>query len=215
LAAVGATLVSKIRPHISFRPTFTLDDRTFPYSYDVRAAASERTVEVPLAEQMMSDARGRVLEIGNVMRQFITRPPRLYTVVDKYEMSDEIRNEDVLDVVGEFDLIVSISTMEHVGLDEFPRDVHKAERGVKHLTRLVAGGGRMLITWPLGFNHHLDDALRDGAIAPDRASYLRRISQWSNKWEQVDAEAAYACRYGWPYPGGNAIAVLRWGARSF
>jgi hypothetical protein len=115
---------------------------------------------------------------------------------------------------GPYDLIVSISTLEHVGYDEEPRDAGKAARAMEHLRGLLAPGGELLATIPVGYNRELDDALRGGDA---RVSYLARVG--NVRWKEVDAHETRNLHgwpwpgadavYGWPWPGANVLAVAR------
>ena len=89
---------------------------------------TERAVEVPVVQAMIEDhAGGPVLEVGHVLGHY--RPSR-HLVVDKYEQAPGVLNRDATDLadLGEFGLIVAISTLEHVGRDEAPRDPDAAGR---------------------------------------------------------------------------------------
>src|SRR5438128_1414911 len=118
---------------------------------------------------------------------------------------------------GPYDLIVSISTLEHVGYDEEPRDSGKAARAVDNLRGLLSAGGEMLATIPIGYNRELDDALRDGSLGA-QVSYLARVGEL--RWKQIDVADSHATHgwpwpgaeavYGWPWPGANLLAVARW-----
>lgn len=123
-----------------------------PYNETIR---NERAIELPLAFDLIHDA-GRVLEVGNVLGNY---ERRTWVCVDKYEHAEGVRNRDVLDITGQWDRIVSVSTIEHVGWDETPRDPAKAVRAMSHLRSLLAPGGQMLVTVPTGWNSYLDDWL--------------------------------------------------------
>ncbi|TAK16890.1 MAG: hypothetical protein EPO37_07710, partial [Nitrosarchaeum sp.] len=76
---------------------------------------NERSVEIPLAIDMLKKNNGKnILEIGNVTSNYCNIP---HIVVDKYEKETNIINQDVIDFnsKAKFDLIISISTLEHVG----------------------------------------------------------------------------------------------------
>jgi hypothetical protein len=83
-----------------------------------------------------------------------------------------------------YDLIVSISTLEHVGWDEEPRDPPKFLRGVEHLTTLLAPGGKMLVTLPIDYNMALDGFLKEGRVPFTSIAYLKRISD-DNQWREA------------------------------
>ena len=204
--------------------TFEWDGQRYPYFYHPYhyTWASERTVELPLLAAALEEARGRrTLEVGNVSGHYFPRPPGL-TVVDKYERAEGVRNVDVVDFAPEerFDRILSVSTLEHVGWDERPRDPAKVGRALDHLASLLAPGGRAFVTVPLGHNPHLDRRLRKGPPFGGSLGFLRRVS-WDNRWRVASAEEVRDARYGdwkaWredpsvhPYPFANAIAVITW-----
>ena len=155
---------------------------------------NERAVEVPLAMTVLREhANGTVLEIGNVLGHYATTG---HLVVDKYEQATGVVNLDVvdLDLVERFDLILAVSTLEHVGLDEDVKDPDKVNRAVEHLKSLLAPGGWLWITVPVGYNSHLDQGIRDGTISFDRLTALRR-EDLRNLWRQVPVEHVWDAAY--------------------
>ena len=86
---------------------------------------------------------------------------------------------------GPYDLIVSISTLEHVGYDEEPRDAGKAVRAIREPARPAGPGGELLATIPVGYNRVLDDALREGSLA-GAVTYLARLGEL--RWKQVERD---------------------------
>jgi SAM-dependent methyltransferase len=207
-----------VGPRVEPASTFKLRNRCYRYFYSSvpnghETWKTERAVEVALALQQLESAtrETRVLEVGNVMTQYASgRLPANYTVVDKYEHATGVINEDVVAFDGGFfDLIISISTLEHVGLDERPRDPEKAGRAVSHLRSLLAPGGTMLATWALHYNRDLDDVLLNDSLGASSIGYLKRSTR-TNKWTEASASEAHRSEYGWPYICGNAIAVVEW-----
>jgi SAM-dependent methyltransferase len=134
--------------------------------------------------------------------------PVRHTVVDKYEVAPGVLNVDIRDFrpSGRFGLIVCISTIEHVGFDEEPRDPAKAGVAFADLRNLLAPGGRMLVTFPIDYNPSFDALVRDGAIRFDRLRFVKRVSA-SNRWREVEATEAFAASYDDPYPMANAVGV--------
>ena len=104
-------------------------------------------------------------------------------------------NRDVLDLGGldRFDLIVAISTLEHVGWDESPRDPAKAKRAIDVLQSLLAPGGLLAITVPVGYNPAFDAALSSGDVPLDRAVALRRAG--GTRWREVTPAAVWSVPY--------------------
>jgi len=174
---------------------FELDGRRYRYLYSRHKFTwlTERAVEVPVAQALV-DAHppGRVLEIGNVLSHY---RPQQHVVVDKYERAQGVLNRDVLDLagIGSYDLIVAISTLEHVGWDESPRDPAKAQRAVDVLRSLLAPGGLLAITVPVGYNTAFDAALRSGEVPLQRAVALRRAG--GTRWREVAPHDVWSAPY--------------------
>jgi SAM-dependent methyltransferase len=155
---------------------------------------TERTVEVPIARAVVDRHAGkRILEVGNVLPHY---GPHDHLVVDKYEQAEGVLNLDVmeLDRLGRFDLVVCVSTVEHVGWDEDPREPGKAVEAVHRLAALLAPGGTLLLTVPVGYHPHLDTALQSGEFRFARSGALRR-ERLGPHWR----EASPADVWGTPY----------------
>lgn len=186
--------------------------RYFTARYNV-TWTNERAVELPIVfEALRRRPQARVLEVGNVLAYYTAMQ---HDVVDKYERSPGVRNIDVLAVDGgPYDLIIAISTLEHVGWDDDSKDADKPPQAVDHLASLLAPGGRLLVTLPLGYNPHVDSALKAGTLRFDELSYLKRVSR-ANRWTEVPASDVGEARYDAPFPAANVLAVgVRWGAES-
>jgi SAM-dependent methyltransferase len=167
---------------------------------------NERAVELPIAMSLVAAHRGkRMLEVGNVLGYYMDHN---HDVVDKYESAPGVQNADVEDFCpsAPYDLIVCISTLEHVGWDEPTRDDDKPMRALEHLAGMLATGGTLLVTVPLGHNPNVDLGLRDGRLSFDDVRYLRRLDR-QNRWAEVPADEVVGSRYGSPYPWANAIAI--------
>jgi cyclopropane fatty-acyl-phospholipid synthase-like methyltransferase len=147
-----------------------------------------------------------VLEVGNVLAHYHRVR---HAVVDKYERADGVLNRDVVDLRPErdYDLIVSISTLEHVGFDE-PGDPDPAKilRAVDVLTACLSPGGRMLVTLPLGCNPHLDRLLDEGGLGLTRRYCMRRMSP-DNRWAQASWDEVRGIAYDRPYRCANALVI--------
>jgi SAM-dependent methyltransferase len=192
--------------------TFTLGGERFAYVNRRYNATwiNERAVELALGEAFLAAAAGRrILELGNVMGHYAARA---HDVVDKYEQAPGVRNVDILDVPAEapYDAVLSLSTVEHVGQDEEPREPEKALRALDHLRALTAPGGRLLVTFPVGHNPALDEAVRDERLPFADVRYLRRVDA-ANRWREVAREEIVGLEYGRPFPLANGIVVCRSG----
>jgi SAM-dependent methyltransferase len=159
-----------------------------------RTWLTERAIEVPVVQAIVDRHAGaRVLEVGNVLAHY---RPQTHLVVDKYEQAPGVLNRDVLELdgIGPFDLIVAISTLEHVGWDEEPHDPAKALRAAAALRRLLAPGGRLVLTVPIGYNPTFDAALRDGAISLSATAALRRVGGGTH-WREVAPAEVWSAPY--------------------
>lgn len=182
----------------------------FYHSYNV-TWVHERAVEIPIArEEVLKAPVRRTLEVGHVLGHYLTHA---HDVVDKYEVDFGVINEDIVDYkpAKPYDLIVSVSTLEHVGWDEPNRRPDKVSQAVEHLVSMLAPGGRLLMTFPIGHNSFLDDLVRRQALPFTTVHYLKRLNQ-RNDWAEVSHDEAVSAVYGRPYPAANAIVVASFDA---
>lgn len=196
--------------HLAFkaRRSFSFDGRRYRYFAHRYNSTwrSERAVEVPIVWEIVRRHRGqRILEVGNVLAHYFRVD---HDRLDKYERAPGVINEDVVDYRPDrvYDLIVSISTLEHVGWDEDPRDPGKILLAVDNLKRVLAPGGRIVLTLPLAYNPHLDALLRGERLGLTRRHCLKRISH-DNRWAEVSWEEIRNCRFDAPFRRVNGIVI--------
>ena len=202
--------------------TFTFDGVSYGYTlhrYNT-TYRSERAVEIPIATRLLDASRGkRVLEVGNVLSHY---HPGSHEVLDKYERVDGIVNvlegydpggivivnQDVTEFQPgrPYDVILSVSTLEHVGWDEEPRDPAKIRRAFDHLESLLAPGGQLWFTAPVGYNPELDRLLGEEPARFTRLGFLLRVSK-DNIWREATWEEVRHARYNTPFPSANAVAI--------
>ncbi len=194
---------------------FSFRGQEYPYfaAWYGKTYLIERAVEIPVASAYVERYAGRrILEVGNVLPHFFAVD---HDVVDKYEAAPGVLNVDVIDYVADepYDLIVSVSTLEHVGWDEGSREPEKALRAIEHLVSMLASGGELVITWPIGWNHALDDAVRSGRLRFTEAAFLKRVSRIP-RWREVEWPDVQRAQYGRPFRSANAVffGVIREGA---
>jgi len=128
--------------------TFTFQRETYRYFYHKYNTTwrNKRAVEVPIVWKIVNKYIGRnILEVGNVLSHYF---PVNHDILDKYEKAKGVINQDVVDFspAKKYDLIVSISTLEHVGWDETPREPMKILRAIENLKRLLAPKGKKLLS---------------------------------------------------------------------
>jgi SAM-dependent methyltransferase len=204
----GRLLAGLPRTRAGSHGSFEFDGETYPYLFHryKHSWLRERAVEVPVVQRIVDGQPGaRVLEAGNVLSHY---RPQGHLVVDKYEQGPGVVNRDILDLgeIGSFDLIVAISTLEHVGWDEEPRRPEAALEAVEALRERLAPGGRLVLTHPPGYNPRLDEAFRSGAVPLERAAAMRRVGR-GTRWEQVPVGDAWSAPYDFLLYSARAVVI--------
>lgn len=183
---------------------FKFNGEEYPYFHHPKnnTKVNERIVEVPVIRKVIEGKRGATLEVGNVLGQYLGRR---WATIDLVEKEKGVTNIDVMAYKGgPFDLIVSISTFEHVGWDYGKKIPTRAGDAVLHCQDLLMPGGRLVFTIPMGYHPVLDEWLT--TAWPGKKSFLKRVSL-DNCWEQVEGNAVRGVQYGKPYKYANAILV--------
>lgn len=146
--------------------SFIFNNKRYKYFYHLYNVTwkNERCIEIPIIESFIRDCNPRkLLEFGNVLKNYNISVPEInkHIVLDKYEIAKGVINEDIVNfnTSEKFDTIVSISTLEHVGWDEEVRDSAKVLKGFRNLLNLKSKTGKLIITFPFGYNPYLDNAL--------------------------------------------------------
>lgn len=180
-----------------------------------QVVVSEQVVEVPLVLRHLRPQDTRVLDFGgfeSLLPLSLAALGHHVTVLDQrpYPFSHPNLRAACRDIFGElegvqrdFDAVVSISTIEHLGLGGYG-DVRRENGdrlGVERLWSLVRPGGRLLATVPAGAA-----AVHGGYRVYDRARLHRTFPHlstalWFRKdgrdgaWAAVDASDAEQVRY--------------------
>lgn len=137
--------------------TFTYHGVELPIFYHMYNLThlNERCVEVAIAHAWLEGKHPKNgMEVGNVLGHYAPRP---HNVLDKFEvpawyqlvMGQDVVNADIFQItpMPGSEWVVSISTIEHT------EDPIKA---IEILRELVAPGGQLLVTFPMGEREELD-----------------------------------------------------------
>ncbi|MFA6008075.1 MAG: glycosyltransferase [Candidatus Shapirobacteria bacterium] len=174
------------------------------YNFSYR---NERAVEIPIAEFLWKKYNPvSALEIGNVLSHYGWTGQ---VIIDKYEVAKNVLNIDAVDISTDkkYDLVVSVSTIEHIGWDwGEEKDFDKSIFVLNRVKKVLNPDGHMIITLPLGFNKYLDLFLKNNPDFFSETYFLKRISK-DNKWTQCLYEEVKNCSYGEPFEAANAIMV--------
>lgn len=177
--------------------TFKFQGERYNYFYHKYSITwnNERCVEIPIIWKIVKHYKGKnVLEIGNVLSHYFQIN---HDIVDKYEIYNGVINQDVVDFKPnkKYDLIISISTLEHVGWDENPRKPLKVLKAIENLKSLLNLNGKLIITLPIGHNLVLDKLITRNKLKFSKCFYLRRKSK-NNRWKEINLDKVLNVKYG-------------------
>lgn len=189
---------------------------TYDHLYN-STAMNERGVELAevrgLIEALDLDG-AKVLEVGNVLAHYpeldAMVPDR--TIVDKYEDHPRALNVDIMEWSDEkYDLIIAISTLEHIGTDaEAPGETFppRALHALLRLRSFLPRGGILFATWPQGHNECLDRMTSWGYF--NDAAALRVWERGDEAWE-IRPSDGLPRTYGATQPWAEAVTVATFG----
>lgn len=186
---------------------------TAEFRYLPRVSTTERAIEIPWVLARLEPYRSagkKILEIGNVLQQWA---PFAHDVVDKYELVPGIMNEDIVSFkpVRPYDVAVSVSTLEHVGLDEAERRPEKFTMAVENVVKnCLKPNCQLIATTPIGYNSVVDRFLLERTDSDVRVTFMVRGSIL-NTWRQKRVgEVVNELSNGPPvpkYPGSSVVAL--------
>ena len=192
---------------------FTFQQKKYNYFYHKynKTWLCERTVEIPIVWDIVEKCTGNILEVGNVLTHYHAVH---HDIVDKFEKAEGVINQDVVDInlPKKYDLIVTISTIEHVGWDEEPkshnvrREPEKIIKALDNLKKLLNPNGKIVVTLPIGHNLDLDAALKTGTVRFDKLFCLKRVSK-DNRWVEANWEEVKDSKYDSPFACANGLII--------
>lgn len=207
---------------------------------------TERGIEVSIAFDFLLTApkSSKILEVGNVLSfyenilsDFIGIRSR--RIIDKFEYDLGVDQVDLMDLpsIEKYDVIVSVSTVEHIGQGLEPsgsygesiyiRDLEYPLKAICKIYDLLALNGKALITVPFGklldgewyiqFSENYLELLSKKYSIPDDSismTFFKKVSMDENfsklnqQWQEVDVSELNQTEYNWPFPCANAIAII-------
>jgi hypothetical protein len=190
---------------------FTFGNESYPYFYHPYNSTwdNERAVEIPIVMEKLSGIPGnkelKILEVGNVLSHYF---PLKWDVLDKFEDGKGIIREDIIDFAPteKYDLIVSISTLEHVGFDDDVKDPGKISTAINNLKQCcLKPDGKLIFSMPLGYNPTLDEMVFKNELGFDNYYFMKRISKC--EWCEIPKNELGDYSYAAKYIGANAIVI--------
>lgn len=181
------TYFKKFRNH----EKFYFEGEEYTYLFHGRVAGAgpswknERCVNIPVVWKTITEYRKknkRVLELGNVISYALEVD---HDIIDKYEIMEGVINEDIVDFnpTHKYDLIVSVLCLQSVGWDEIPKDPPKILKAMDNMNKMLAPGGKMIISVGWGWNQYLEGLILDGTFKFDHMGFLRNDNGY--KWKEV------------------------------
>ena len=170
---------------------------------------NERSIEIPIImDYLKKSSAQNILEVGAVLPHYY--PQLQHDVVDKFEKMVGVINEDVITFhpQNKYDLIVSISTLEHVGFEDDLRDSEGILKALNNLKEnCLAEKGRMVITLPLGYNKDVDWYLFNKRLGFSQEYYFKRKNVL-NIWEKIKSEEAKKIKFSGFSAQGIVIGII-------
>ena len=159
---------------------------------------NERAVEIPIVRDYLNNNyrntnHSKILEVGAVLPHYFQFN---FNVLDKFERGLGIINEDVVNYhpPQKFDLIISISTLEHVGFDDDDKDPMKILKAFDNLKKCLNKSGKIVFTVPIGYNPALDNLIFEHKLDLSEEYFLKRSS--GINWKQINKDQAKGAKYG-------------------
>lgn len=189
---------------------FVFRGKKYKYFYHRynRTIAGERVVEIPIVVDFLQKHKTKnILEIGNVLSHYF---PVNHDILDKYEVASGIINQDVatFKFKKKYGLILSISTMEHVGFNYGEKsEPRKFLKAISNLKRHLNKGGLMIITLPIYFNPNVSKLIINKKMPFTKEYFLKRVS-YLNEWKEVKySEALSGMVYDGHFANSNVLYI--------
>ncbi len=170
---------------------------------------NERSIEIAIIMNYIhSSSAQNILEVGAVLPHYF--PQFQHDVVDKFEKNIGIINEDIITFhpSTKYDLIVSISTLEHVGFEDDLKDSEGILKAINNLKEnCLAEKGKMILTLPIGYNKDVDWYLFNKRLGFSQEYYFKRKNVL-NAWEEISREEAKMIKFDGFSAKGIVIGII-------
>lgn len=193
---------------------FIFKNGKYKYFIHKNSWNSERVIEIPIVLKYIDDDK-RILEVGNVLSQFVDTK---WDIVDKFEKGNNIINIDIIDYKPKekYDTIITISTLEHIGFNEDVgggekltneyNDNNRVIEAIKNLKNMLNPDGRIISTIPIGYNKYIDNKIYNNILDFSEYYFFKRISK-NNKWTQINKNEVINPQYGYPFSCANYVCI--------
>jgi hypothetical protein len=189
--------------------SFNYQGQTLAYNQSNynNTSCNERHIEISLANYYLKEFKAtKILELGAVLVHY---QPISWDVIDKFERGDNIIKQDIIDYFPspKYNLCLSISTLEHIGMDDDFVDPNKIQSVITHLKKhVLKPQGKAIFTFPLGYNPYLDKFVYSNSPLFDRLEFFQRLD-WSNNWQLMTDKPNKKVRYNHPFNNANVLGI--------
>lgn len=190
-------------------PTYKIGQVDLLYNReDVNSAwLNERSVELALGRYFAEKHNNNIIELGAVCNQYSFF--KQWPIVDPYDKYEQCIRNDILDFDYTDKNVLSISTIEHCGVDggyDRDKDINKSIQG---LEKIIKEAKNYLITWPINAHNELDNFLAKSLNIPYTILKRKEYRGPKNEWIEDKNIENFKLPYGHLSYGlyGNALAV--------
>jgi hypothetical protein len=178
---------------------------------------NERSIEIPFCINLIKDKianlqNPNILEIGNTLIHYEKSEKIARKILDKYENYPGVINEDIVEYRPneKFDLIFSISTLEHVGSDYGEKNQQeKFMEAINRSMDLLKNQGFFIVTLPLFYRQTVDNYVFGNKSFNEKYFLIRE--NFNNDWKlSSEDEVKYKkdqLGYNLNYPCANSIFI--------
>lgn len=166
------------------------------------AHGSERTVELALAQRWMGK-HDCIVKVGAVTPYHTATS---HDIVDPFDEKATIKTPmELVDFTGEN--VLSISTIEHIGLPEYGNEDLNTEGGVIALKKILDESESCFVTIPMGYNECLDNWVGENLDSLDCFAYLKTSSN-PVLWDYIENPTSVNYSYNQPYSFANFVLFV-------
>lgn len=165
----------------------------------------ERTVELAISIDWMGRYASNVVEIGAVTPYYF--PGMIDDIIDPYDKHPLVtQRKSIFDANIRGKNILSISTIEHIGTDDYG-SISKSEDSIQALKLILREAAACLITFPCGYNRILDEYVSSAKFGRGLKKVIYYRSATHNDWKNSNRmELIRDATYGPNWA--NAVVVL-------
>lgn len=151
-----------IYPKVDYGPSnTTINGINVSYIRELpnRAYRNERSIELGLGKYFAEKFNNEIVELGAVCYQYSFF--KGWNTIDPYDSYEKCIRKDILEYNYCSSNLLSISTLEHCGLDlgyNQPKDENLAITGLK---KIIGESNNYLVTFPIGVHRKLEDYVKN------------------------------------------------------